>query len=66
MSNLLRIIQQMRPKNSDEDEDEFKENASTDKDKRRERFPCLALPNDYKVRVSDICLLFWLRGSGTF
>lgn len=50
-SNLLRIIQQMKPKDfTNESDDEFKENTKSDVDRRREKFPCLAIPNDDKVR----------------
>lgn len=58
MSNLLRIIQQMRPKSSDADEDEEpKENKKTDADRKKEKFPSLTKPNDDKVRVSNFSFL---------
>lgn len=52
-SNLLRIIQQMRPKDpSNETDDDFKENSKSEAERKREKFPCLALPNDDNARVS--------------
>ncbi|XP_054717048.1 ATP-dependent RNA helicase DHX8-like [Uloborus diversus] len=51
MSNLLRIIQQMKPSSTlfdDIEDEDCKTNSELQK--QRERFPCLSLPNNDNVR----------------